>query len=151
MSEEKGLEGDLEDGDGIERVASEGFGEVRQRAVGGTACGGLGAIEFWRRADGGQCGPNGGLCFLESLPNSIGRRIAHAAIEISESLAFVVRRGGLVKKCPELLGTEEESFDFVRNPHAEGASTSGGSISVATEDPSCADGFLAKVVLVVSA
>ena len=83
MSEEKGLEGDLEDGDGINWVASEGFGEVRQRAVGGTACGGLGAIEFWRRADSGQCGPNGGLCFLESFPNSIGSGIAHAAIEMA--------------------------------------------------------------------
>jgi hypothetical protein len=66
-------------------------------------------------------------------------------------LAFVASRVCLFEEFPELVCIEKESFDFVGGPDAEGATTAGRSIAVATEDASGAHGFVTEIVFVVSA
>lgn len=152
-SDEEYLQHDLKGRDGITRVVTEGFHQMIERAAGGIVrerCGSLFAIAFGWWAAGRQFDANGGLCFLKSSPDPIGRRFAHAAVEFCKGLAFVAACGGCVEKIPELLGTEKESFDFVGDPDAEGASTSGGLISIVTEDASGSGGFVAEVVFVVA-
>src|SRR5690606_20927813 len=97
-------------------------------------------IELGRRANSGESRADRGLGFEKSSPDSVGCRVAHAAIERSEGLAFVVGLSGLAEKHPELLGTEEQTLDLIGAPNAEGSSTAAVSISIATEDTLGTDG-----------
>lgn len=148
-SEKGSPEGDLKGGDGREGVAREGFFEMGDRAGGGRVAGWC-VVDFRRRADGGQSGPQVGLCVLKSLPDPVGCRVAHAAVEIRKGFLFVTACGVGIEELPKLVGTEKESFDFVGDPRAEGASTTSGLISVATKDPRGTNGFVSEIDFVIA-
>ena len=106
--------------------------------------------DLWRLAQVAQCGADRGLGLIESLPNAVGRGIVQSAFEATERLQFTAGFYHLLEKLPQVVGGEEESFDFVSDPNAEGSSTAVGPISIVAEDTPRADSFPAQLVLVIA-
>ena len=55
-----------------------------------------------------------------------------------------------MKKFPEAICIEKESFYFIGDPHAEGPSTTFVAAAITTEDADSSDRFLSEILLVVS-
>ena len=154
-SNEEDLQSDLKGGDraefACEFVSSESLDQMSQRAVGRQVlvlvhvAVRFGATTFRRWADSVQSGTDGGMRVLESLPDAVGRGIAHVAAGALEGFAFVPGRGSLIEELPELCGREEEPFDFIGDPDAEGSPTALASSTVATKNAVCPDRFSANV------
>ena len=153
-SNEERLQSDLKGGDRAEFagefVSSESLDQMSQRAVGWQVLVHVavrfGATTFRRWADSVQGGTDGGMRVLESLPDAVGRGIAHVAAGALEGFAFVPGRGSLFEELPELCGRKEEPFDFIGDPDAEGTSTALSSSTVATKNAVCPDRFSANVL-----
>jgi hypothetical protein len=83
---------------------------------------------------------------VETVPNAVRSGVAHVGVEVFEGTSFVTGRGGVSEELPELSCAEEEPFDFVGEPNAEGSSTALVSSSVATEDTVGTNGLAARVL-----
>lgn len=142
---EAGLQLDLEGGDGGRMIAERRFemsqGEFRR----------LFRNDLWRFAHRAERQADRALGFEKSLPDSVRRGIAQSAVEIAEGLQFVARGRALLQKGPQALGGQEQAFDLLRPPDAEGPSAAGRPISIAAEDPPAANRFLALMFIVVAA
>jgi hypothetical protein len=168
-SDEEGLQRKLESRDGAERLVKilldrlccvgvrdvECLRQMSQRAV-GTGCDWVlvilrcRAIAFRWRADRAQCGSDGGLGMVETVPNAVRSGVAHVGVEAFEGTSFVTGRGGVSEELPELSCAEEEPFDFVGEPNAEGSSTALVSSAVATEDAVGANGPASRILVLES-
>lgn len=166
-SDEEGLQRKLESRDGVQRLVKilldwfrclgvrdgECLRQMRQSAV-GTGCDWVlvlvtfrcGAGTFRWCADRAQCGSDGGLGIVETVPNAVRSGVAHVGVEAFEGTSFVTGRGGVSEELPELCRGEEEPFDFVGEPNAEGSSTALVSSSVATKDAVGANGLASRVL-----
>lgn len=84
------------------------------------------------------------------FPNAVRSGVAHVGVEAFEGTSFVTGRGCVSEQLPGLCRVNEEPFDFVGEPNAEGSSTALVSSSVATEDAVGANGLAARVLVLES-
>ena len=89
---------------------------------------------LWRWAKRRQCRADGRLCIEKSFPDSIGCRVTHRGLEISESLGFVAACCGEFKEPVKALGIEEESFYLIGDPNTEGSATAACFAAVGAKD-----------------
>jgi len=85
------------------------------------------------------------LGLVKTLPDTVRRGIAESVLEALESLAFIAGEDGLPEKLPQAVGGQQQTFDLVGAPNAEGSSAAGGAIPIVAEDPPRADRFPAQM------
>jgi len=142
---ERGLQRDLESGDGAKRMTlecgfemSEGeFARVLRRDV----------RRFTQRVK--RC-PNRALCLVKSLPDAIRRGITQAAVEAAESLKFIAADHCTLQKGPQAIRGQKQASDLVGQPDTEGSSATSRAIPVTAEDAISADRLFALLIFVVT-
>ena len=71
-------------------------------------------------------------------------------MKVPKSLELIAGEDGLFEKRPQVVGSEEESFDFVGCPNAEGSSAAGCPQAIIAEDAPSADRLLTRMLLVIA-
>lgn len=110
----------------------------------------LPACNIRRLRQGSNCRTNDALGLAESLPDAIRRGIGESALEIPEGPEFIVAADRLFQKRPQAVRGQEQAFDLVGRPKAEGSTAASRSISIAAIDTCRANRFLKLVFLVVA-
>ena len=106
-----------------------GFCEMSQSKL----CRRVGLDSRWL-AQGAQSRSDGDLSTEESSPDAIGSRVTQRALQHAKGLDFVSRVCCVGEKLPKAIGTEEQVFDSISGPEAEGSSASDSKMSVGAED-----------------
>ncbi|MAD80198.1 MAG: hypothetical protein CMJ50_05040 [Planctomycetaceae bacterium] len=140
MSHKEGLQRDLEGGNGTQRMLFECRFEMSKCEFRRM----LGRV-LRRFAEGAQRGADRTLGLVESFPDAVRRGITQSASEALERLPPIAGEDGLPEKLPQAVGVQEESFDFVGDPQAEGSSAASGTIPIAAEDTPSTDCLLAQM------
>ena len=121
------------------------FFEMSQRQSSGVLRRDLG-----RLTQRSKCGANAALGVVKPFPNAIWRGIRKPAFQTLKGPEFIVTTDRMLQKRPQAVGCEEQAFDLVGHPNAEGSSAASRPISITAEDASGTHRFLALVLVVVA-
>ena len=134
----------LEGGDGTVGIGEGGLEMGEDLGRGSVFRGQLGG-----RAAPEECGADGALAEVESLPDAQQGPVAEMAVEAANGGEDAAGNGAL-EEAPESAGGEAEASDFVGGPDAERVPAAGTCIAVATKDPLGTERFLLGVAVVKS-